>query len=172
MWIMVEIALTIGIGLVRSVRPATRSFAMATVAGWTLPVRVIFVVCARSLLLPNLKPLTLGRGNPPLSFQSHKASSIMSLLKEISRMPLHSEIFKHWEINYGQITSNHHPICHIMIYRLNTRYYIEMSGWYTGKTFWSAPASASLVDLYFEVKAIADERTFRSLKDYERRGAL
>lgn len=96
----------------------------------------------------------------------------MSLLKEISRMPLHSEIFKHWEIDYGQITSSHHPICHIMIYRLNTRYYIEMSGWYTGKTFWSSPASASLMDLYFEVKAIADERTFRSLKDYERRGAL
>ena len=93
----------------------------------------------------------------------------MALLKEISRIPLHSKIFKHWEINYGQITQNHHPICHIMIYRLNTRYYIELSGWYTGKHIWSASASSSLLDLYFEVKAVADERTFRSLKDYERR---
>ena len=96
----------------------------------------------------------------------------MALLKEISRIPLHSEIFNHWEINYGQITPNHQPICHIMIYRLNTRYYIELSGWYTGKHFWSASASSSLLDLYFEVKAIADERTFRSLKDYERREKL
>ena len=96
----------------------------------------------------------------------------MALLKEISRMPLHSETIKHWEINYGQITPNHQPICHIMIYRFNTRYYIELSGWYTGKTFWSASASASLLDLYFEVKAIADERTFRSLKDYESRENL
>ena len=96
----------------------------------------------------------------------------MALLKEISRIPLHSEIFKHWEINYGQFTPNHQPICHIMIYRLNTRYYIELSGWYTGKHIWSASSSSSLLDLYFEVKAIADERTFRSLKDYERRGKL
>ena len=106
-----------------------------------------------------------------LSFKSNN-SYTMALLKEISRIPLHSEIFKHWEINYGQITQNHHPICHIMIYRLNTRYYIELSGWYTGKHFWSASASSSLLDLYFEVKAIADERTFRSLKDYERREKL
>ena len=106
-----------------------------------------------------------------LSFKSNN-SYTMALLKEISRMPLHSETFKHWEINYGQITPNHQPVCHIMIYRFNTRYYIELSGWYTGKTFWSASASASLLDLYFEVKAIADERTFRSLKDYERRGRL
>ena len=103
-----------------------------------------------------------------LSFKSNNLYT-MALLKEISRIPLHSEIFKHWEINYGQITPNHQPICHIMIYRLNTRYYIELSGWYTGKHFWSASASSSLLDLYFEVKAVADERTFRSLKDYERR---
>ena len=96
----------------------------------------------------------------------------MALLKEISRIPMHSEIFKHWEINYGQITQNHNPICHITIYRLNTRYYIELAGWYTGKHIWSASASSSLLDLYFEVKAIADERTFRSLKDYEMREKL
>lgn len=46
--IMAEMALIIGIGLVRRFRTSTRSITMATMAHWTFTIRMILVVCVQS----------------------------------------------------------------------------------------------------------------------------
>lgn len=53
--------------------------------------------------------------------------------------------------------------CFISILALSSRYYIELSGWYTGKCTWSTSRANPLADVIKEVSRIAVERTIDAL---------
>lgn len=84
-------------------------------------------------------------------------------LIEIKSIPNRAEDTKHITI---QVMNKE---CFIWIWSSQFKYYIELSGWYTGKSLWSTSRNQSLKDVITEVSKIAMERTFKA---FERDGLL
>lgn len=82
---------------------------------------------------------------------------------EINKVPNNAEEIKHIRIAING------KECFIWIQASSMKYYIELSGWYTGKTLWSTSKKQSLKDIITEVSKIAMERTFNA---FERDGIL
>lgn len=79
-------------------------------------------------------------------------------LKEINNIPRTAEESKHIRIAING------KECYISVWQSPSKYYIELSGWYTGKTFWSTSRKQTLKEIFTEVSKIAMEISFNAFE--------